>query len=60
MAVIANNSSAPGEPINYAFYKRLMIGLGVLVPTLVAILYTFPGTFRIPGLDDLRLALVER
>ena len=39
----------PTEPVNYAFYKRLMIGLGVLVPVLVGILHSFPGAFQIPG-----------
>ncbi len=39
----------PVEPVNSAFYKRLMIGLGVVVPLLVAILYYFEGALRISG-----------
>ena len=48
METIASQTS-PVEPVNYAFYKRLMLGLGALVPLLVAILYGFPGAFQIPG-----------
>ncbi len=36
-------------PINYAFYKRLMIGLGAVVPLLVAVLHYFPGMLQIEG-----------
>ena len=46
----SQTSLPPTEPVNYAFYKRLMIGLGVLVPLLVTVLYGFPGVFQIPGL----------
>jgi putative membrane protein len=43
------SSGAPVEPVDYTFYKRLMIGLGAVVPLLVAVLYSFPGAFQIPG-----------
>ncbi len=49
MQTSISNTPPSTEPINNAFYKRLMIGLGVLVPGLVAILYSFPGAFQIPG-----------
>jgi putative membrane protein len=49
MATFSTNPSSPSEPVDYAFYKRLMIGLGALVPLLVAVLHYFPGLLRIEG-----------
>lgn len=49
MATLTSQPSKPAGPVNYAFYKRLMIGLGAVVPLLVAILHYFPGALRISG-----------
>jgi putative membrane protein len=49
MPTLTSPTPPPVEPVNYAFYQRLMIGLGALVPLLVAVLYSFPGAFQIPG-----------
>lgn len=40
-------SPPPAGPVNYGFYKRLMIGLGALVPALVAILYATTGQLQV-------------
>ncbi|RZJ89484.1 MAG: DUF420 domain-containing protein, partial [Hymenobacter sp.] len=34
---------------NYARYKIILGTLGVVVPLLVAVLFSFPNLFRIPG-----------
>ena len=39
---------APG---NYTRYKIILGTLGVVVPLLVAVLFSFPKLFRIPGVD---------
>jgi putative membrane protein len=44
----------PTEPINYRFYKRLMIGLGALVPALVAILYLTTGHLQFVAYEQVK------
>ncbi len=39
----------PPAPVNYTKYKAIMLTLGAVVPALVAVLYSFPGLFQIPG-----------
>jgi putative membrane protein len=39
------------EPGDYTRYKVILGILGAVVPLLVAVLYFFPQTFRIPGVQ---------
>jgi putative membrane protein len=39
------------EPGDYTRYKIILGVLGAVVPLLVAVLYYFPGAFRIPGVE---------
>ena len=39
------------DPKDYTRYKIILGGLGVVVPLLVAVLFSFPQQFRIPGVE---------